>query len=206
MRQTLILLTAITALAVNGPAYGQSPVVAGFTGGSSFGIFYADSTGDVVGFRFTADSDGFVTDLGVLDDPADGVLDSSHEVGLWRNSDMALLASASVSSSDTLMDGFYYQSITPVAVTSGTEYTLGAMYTATDNDSYISSPATVTLDGISSTNGVFPPAGDLGFVYPASDSTNLARLGPNAKFIIPEPATASLMGIALAVACLFRRR
>ena len=205
MRQTLILLATVLALGLNGAAMGQSPFVAGFTGGSAFGIFYADSTGDVVGFRFTADSDVTVTDLGILNDPGDGLLDSSHEVGLCRNSDMTLLASASVSSSDTLIDGFYYQSIDPVALSGGTGYTLGAMYTATDNDSYISSPTTVTLDGISSTNGVFPPVGDLGFVYPANDSTNLSRLGPNALFV-PEPASATLIGFGLAMACLFRRR
>ena len=70
-------------------------VVSGFTGGSGpFGAFYGDSTedGDVVGFSFTADVNLTVTDLGILNEPGDGILDSAHMVGLWDATTQALLA------------------------------------------------------------------------------------------------------------------
>ncbi|MHC4981316.1 MAG: hypothetical protein ACYTGT_20225, partial [Planctomycetota bacterium] len=180
-----LVLAAVGGLA--GVATAQ-PVVTSFTGGSIFGIFYGGSTGDVVGFRFTSDIDQLVTDLGVLEDPSDGVLDADHMVGLWRNSDMALLASVTVTPTSPLIDGFRYEPIAPVLIEAGQGYTLGAMYTATDNDSYVSSPSTVVLFNISATNGVFPSEGSLGFVYPTEDSGNLARFGPNA-IVAPAVAT-----------------
>jgi hypothetical protein len=174
-----VALTIAAIGCLTGVATSQ-PVVTSFTGGSNFAIYYGGSTGDVVGFRFTSDVDQMVTDLGVLEDLADGVLDSPHMVGLWRNSDMALLASATVDSGDTLIDGFFYTPVAPVLLEAGVDYTLGALYTADDTDSYISTPTTVVLYQISNTNGVYPAAGDLGFIYPELDSTNLARFGPNA--------------------------
>ena len=202
MKKALVALICAGTASV---AMAQGAAVTDFTGGSPFGIYYGASTGDVVGFRFTADVDMLVTDLGVLLDPGDGVLDSAHMVGIWRNSDMSLLASTSVDATGTLMNGFLYESIAPVALSAGGEYTIGAMYTADDNDSYISSPSTLTTNGISNTNGVFPAAGDLGFVYPEGDSTNLARLGGNFIWEVPAPGSLALLGLG-GLAAVRRRR
>lgn len=203
MKKAMILIAVAGAASV---AAGQGPAVTGFTGGSPFAIFFGGSTGDVVGLRFTADVDMTVTDLGVANDMSDGVLDSAHMVGLWRNSDQALLASVSVDSTGTAVGDFFYESIAGVNLTAGNTYTIGAMYTATDNDFYISSPASVSLDGISATNGVFPASGDQGFVFPTSDSTNLGRFGAN--FIwrpVPAPASMALLGLGGLVATRRRR-
>lgn len=191
------LLVMSTALAT--PAFAV-PVIDSFTGGSNFAIFYGGSTGDVVGFSFTADVNLTVTDLGIQDDPSDGVLDSAHMVGLWDATSMALLGSVSVDSTDTLMSGFYYAALaSAINLTAGMDYVLGGMYTATDSDSYTSSPTTVTTNHISSTAGVFPSSGSLGFVFPTSTSTNLGRFGPNmlASPTVPEPATLALFGLGL---------
>ncbi|MEM8679107.1 MAG: PEP-CTERM sorting domain-containing protein [Planctomycetota bacterium] len=128
-------------------------------------------------------------------------------VGVWRNSDQALLASTSVDASGTLIGDFYYEAIAPVMLSAGTGYTLGAMYTADDNDSYISSPGSVVLDQISATNGVFPAAGDLGFTYPSEDSTNLARFGANAIWsVVPEPSGMLLLSLAASMFAMIRKR
>ncbi len=187
-------------------ANADTPIITNFTGGGGpFASFYGDTvlpSGDAIGYRFTADADIFVTALGILDDPSDGVLDSAHTVALWRDSDMALMASASVSSADNLMGGFYYASIGPIQLDSGSGYTLAALYAVDDGDTYLSGPSSVTTDGISNLIAVFPDSSNLGLTYPGLESAgNLARIGPNALFTaIPEPTSfvlCSLCGIVL---------
>lgn len=158
------------------------PVVTSFSGGSAFDSYYGTPApcGDVVGFRFTSDVDQMVTDLGCLNADSSGQMDSPHQVGLWRNSDQALLAQATVTPSSPLVGQWRYEPVTPVLLQAGVQYTLGAMYASGDSDSYYSGPSSMGLFQISDTNGVYPAAGDLCFVYPQNDSTNLARLGPNA--------------------------
>lgn len=195
----LAVLAAGASVAVAGPA------ITSVSGGSAFGGFYGGALDDVVGFRFTADVDMFVTDLGIVNDLADGVLDARHTIGLWRNSDQALLASVTVDSSGTLISNFYYESIGSVMLSAGGQYTLGATYNINDGDSYVSGPS-LGLDGISGTTAVFPAAGDLGFVYPTEESGgNQGRIGPNMIWE-PIPAPASLAALGLAFAASSRRR
>lgn len=171
------------------------PIVSGYTGGSQFGSYYGSAAGDVVGFAFTADIDLTVTDFGILNDPDDGVLDSAHMVGLWDAVTETLLGSLSVDSSGTLIDGFYYASLgSTIQLIAGMEYVLGAVYTLSDSDSYISTPTTIDLVNISMTNGVFPELDELGFAFPSENSSNLARLGPN---MLANPTSVSAPGSIL---------
>ncbi len=194
------------------PSLAQTPVLTSFTGGGGpFAAFYGDTvlpSYDLVGYRFTADADIFITDLGILDDPIDGVLDSAHEVTLWRNSDMSLLASTSVSSADPLIGGFYYGAIAPVALSAGQGYTLAAGYAIDDNDGYLSGPSSASFDSISGTVAVFPDQSNLGLTYPGSQSAgNLGRLGPNALFVpVPEPTGLALSMLGLGLFVALRRR
>ena len=209
MKKFQILAVLLLAMCAS-IAHGQTALLTGFTGGSGpFSSFHGTNlpSGDVIGYRFTPTTDVLVTSLGILDDPSgDGTLDSAHSVGIWENSTQTLIASVSVDSSGTLLDGFYYAAITPVALSAGTAYTLGAMYSADDDDSYWSTPSSVTLDpAFTGNNGVFPSSGNLGFVYPSSNSGNLARIGPNALFIVPEPAEGWLMMFGLAGLAVRRR-
>ncbi len=204
-------MRTVTILSVCGlasAALAQGPAVVDYGAGGVFDIFYGGSTGDVIGYRFTADVDMFVTDLGVAnDDVNDGVLDSAHMVGIWRNSDMALLGSVSVDASGTPVGRFIYESVAPIALSAGESYTAGAMYAGGDLDSYTSGPGSITLDGISGTTAVFPSATDLGFVFPTEESGgNAGRIGPN--FIwepIPAPSSLALLGLGGLVATRRRR-
>ena len=179
-----------------------APVIDSFTGGvGPFSSFHAGSSGDVIGYSFIADVDLTVTDLGIINDPVDGALDSAHSVGLWDTTSETLLGSVSVDSGDSLIDGFYYATLAAnINLTAGMEYVLGALYTTDDIDNYLSGPTSITTTNISSTVGVFPSDADLGFVFPTETTAgNLGRIGPNmlAAPTIPIPAALWLFGSGL---------
>ncbi len=166
-----------------------SQAIESFSGGSEFPIFYGGSTGDVVGYRFTMNSAQSVQSLGVWngDSLGGGGLDNDHQVGIWDDS-QTLIASVTVTTSSPITGDFRYESITPVVLNPGTTYTIGALYTATDDDGYLSNPTIVTNPEVNTVNAVFPASGDLGFVFPTEDSAgNPGRIGPNFIFGDPLP-------------------
>jgi hypothetical protein len=176
-----VLVTVILLVGATG-AWAQA--VTGFTGGSEFSSYYGSVAGDVVGYRFTVNSPLQVSDLGVWNGDNTGGMDSPHQVGIW-DSTQVLLASVTVNPGGTVVGAWMYASITPIVLSPGETYTIGALYTPTDNDNYISSAASMTTDpDVTWTNSVYPTAGELGFVYPALDSSSFGRFGPNFLFTV----------------------
>jgi uncharacterized protein (TIGR03382 family) len=184
----LLVVGACASVAV------AQPAITGLSGGSSFDSYYGLVPGDVVGFRFTSDVDQYVTDLGVMCS-TDGVIDSPHMVGLW-DAGGSLLASVEVDGTGTILNGWYYEAIAPVALAAGERYTLGALYNSGDLDGYFSGPS-LTLYNISNTVAVYPAVGGLGFVYPEFESAgNQGRIGPNMILTdIPAPGSLALLGL-----------
>lgn len=78
-----------------------------------------------LGFEFLANSDVSVTALGDFDFGSPATFPESQQVGLW-DSNGNLLASAYVTSSSTQIAQFAFTSITPVALTAGSTYVVGA--------------------------------------------------------------------------------
>src|SRR5579872_1418415 len=75
-----------------------------------------------------------VTALGAYDAGGDGfVTDGGIPVGIFRESDNALLASTNVVSGDPLSDNFRYAAISPLVLLSGTSYRVVA---DNENDLY----------------------------------------------------------------------
>jgi len=183
--------------------------------------------GGIIGYRFTLDADNhFLTRLGMWDGPGtaaspssgsvgDG-LEESALVGLWRESDMTLLSSATipVGAAAPLMDAFRYVPVDAIELDSGVGYVLGALVSSGGNAflNGFESPAGTTefSDIISGPDGRF--LASVSLVFPTSDSSNAdldAFVGPNAILApIPEPASSLpiLLGIAGLCRVAARRR
>ncbi len=85
-----------------------------------------NGAGEIDGFAFKATKTETIAALGIFAGPSLTLpAGPSFAVGLWTSSG-TLLASASVTSADTAIGSFYYHSITPVTLTAGQSYVVGA--------------------------------------------------------------------------------
>jgi len=113
----------------------------------TFGEMGLGATGfafNTFGSLFTVVTACTVTDLGAYDHGQDG-LNASMPVGIW-SADGTLLASTTVTTSDKLVGFFRYHTLTtPVALTAGQQYYVGAMV-ADNLDAVGQSPASFTVD------------------------------------------------------------
>ena len=176
------LIGVILVLGASG-AWAQA--ITGFTGGSQYVSYYGSVAGDVVGFRFTVSSPLQVYDLGVWNADSTGGLDTPHQVGIWDGS-QALIASVTVDpATGTPIGQWTYTAITPVNLNPGETYTIGALYVANGTDLYISAASSMTTaPEVTWVQSVYPASAELGFVYPANNSTSFGRFGPNFNFTI----------------------
>ncbi|MBD3278232.1 MAG: hypothetical protein GF388_08030 [Candidatus Aegiribacteria sp.] len=195
-KEGIIRYIIVAVLLITVPvALGQA--ITGFSGGTEYNSYYSSAAGDVVGFRFTVSEELEVSELGVWNNDTAGGgagLSSSHEVGIWDDTE-TLLTSVTVDVTGTVIGDWTYASITPV-LNPGVTYTAGALYTNTDNDNYISSASSATTDqAVTLENAVYPTGGELGYVYPALDSptSSVGRFGPNFIFT-PTPIVRSTWG------------
>jgi len=150
--------------------------------------------------------------FGVLDEFNDGVLSSSHTVGLWDVSAQNLVAKTVVApGSATLVNGFFYANLlTPVTLFAGHTYRLAVQYSDIDLDL---ARGNVPQGGVSANSDItikdaYLSSGS-GFDYPNLNvsGANLGFFGPNAGFTpVPEPAWAgAITAGALAAWAAIRR-
>ena len=171
---------------------------------------FLTSLGDgpyTLGYTFAATQDLRVTALGAFDALGDG-FGEAHEVGLW-DSNGILLSSISVSSTDTLIDGFRYANISGVNLISGNSYTVAASNFG-PRDAYAYNTTISTAPGISAVTDRY--AIGRGLLYPTSSAGGNGYFGGNfqiasATGAAPEPGTWAMMiiGFGLAGAALRRR-
>jgi hypothetical protein len=84
-----------------------------------------NGSGEIDGFAFTATSDLDATSLGIFAGPSMILPGGNFNVGLWADSG-TLLASTIVTSTDPSQDSFYFHPITPVLLSAGQSYVVGA--------------------------------------------------------------------------------
>jgi hypothetical protein len=165
-----------------------------------------------IGWRFTANQDILATQLGFWDSSPGTPLGQSHQVGLWNSTGSTLLGSTTVETTSPLTGAFRYEPITPVLLTAGNTYVLGAALTSPFLDVYAQFSSMVTtapeITFISDTRNA--SAG--GFSFPGILDGNLGRFGPNFQFqpagAVPEPSSLLLLGLGAgcAVSYAWRRQ
>lgn len=134
-----------------------------------------------LGWRFKANQDCVVSELGFYDSKKDG-LTYSHLVGIFDVVTKELVASATVSPGDPLTGFFRYQAITPVQLTAGRDYyavaDVGSESYAIDVSNLIIDPA-ITYVGFTCNYGTAPSST---LDYPTSDAPGVhGDFGPSFK-------------------------
>ena len=165
-----------------------------------------------IGWEFSIAEPIPVYSLGVWDEGHDGLSDD-HIVGIWSIPDGTLLTSTTVTSGDTLVNGFRYASISAITLPAGS-YVIGAyMPTGADRgaaDAIYSTTAPVVYE-----RNLY--LYDQGFVLPTDEWVGYdgGNFGPNFEhtekaIIVTEVPTMSIWGLAFLIGLLgflgYRRR
>ncbi len=152
-----------------------------------------------LGDVFTANTSFSVNALGAYYEPD---LVAPETVGLYDSSGN-LLASASIPLTNTVVDGYLSQSIAPVSLTAGNQYTV-VEFVGLNPWSYGSAP--ITAPQVTFNYDDYLYTGALAFTATTGGS-GPAYYGPNAGIATPEPGSLGLVAAVFALAgCLRCRR
>jgi hypothetical protein len=207
LRMTFLVSTLF--LSISSLAKADTVGLTSVTGG-----ILATSGGDqLYGWIFTVNAPITVTSLGVFDNGSDG-LSVSHSVGIFNETTEALLDSTTVpaGTGGTLIDGFRYESVSPISLTQGDTYVI-VMTMPNQNSDFQTIDATseTTASQITYVNSAFGSSSTLAFP-PTSDNGAFApgMFGPNFTFasnaVTPEPSSIVLLGTGVLSMAGFARR
>lgn len=189
---------------------------------------FADAHGRMLGWQFTVGPNPIlISDLGFCDFGQDG-LATVHQVGIWSQSDQALLATTTIPSGTAApLQGFFrYEPLgSSLLLSPGTVYVAGAFDPGLDAhvwDVFLPGFGGPEVNGFSVTSPILlgPPGTARGapassFVFPGfttiPNDTRSALMGPNFLFtVVPEPsslclAVGAVAGLLMWI-CLHARR
>lgn len=162
------------------------------------------------GFSFSPTVNMKITALGHLDIPTIP-MSTNRQVGFWTDNGLTgtLLGSVIVTPSSTLVSGYRYVTLsTPINLTAGTFYRIGALETSGSMGAGLTSPGPFywangfILDSRIS-NVVERNNGTATFDYPSINSNSTVSLNVSAMIApLPEPGTYLMLGSFLGMALL----
>lgn len=124
-QRVLRFVLAASALLSSG-AFAQTETALSFTGGSTYAW-----PGASIGWEFSITQPITVTALGYYDQGSDG-FGEDHLVGIFPAGNNSVLVSTTVTSGDSLQDGFRYASISPFELQPGNYVVVGRSPTSAD--------------------------------------------------------------------------
>jgi hypothetical protein len=197
-------LLALAALPVS--AAPSAPAIVLTAAGTEF-----ESTPYTLGFSFSVQSAVSLDALGVWDRGADG-LEAVADVALWRDGDPQALARATVDggTAAALAGGFRWATVTPLLLSPGEVYTVGAFVDGGWATSFgLGQGGSAVVDGrVTLLEDRYSV--DFALTYPdlSDHHAGGAWLGANLLIsAVPAPAPAAMLGAGLAtLACWLARR
>ncbi len=205
MRSALVAALAASLL----PAMCQASTIA-YTFATTGSTTPQSGQNATYGFLFTPVVNITVDSLGFLDVDQDGLL-GGHQVGIWDNGG-TLLTSTTVTTANSTLDGavvgnaqFRFTPITPLALTAGVQYRIGAFEGTLDRwlspvTNLSNAPSLVTVGA-----GVFV-VGSFGFPSQNIGNTYAITNFTVADSSVPEPSTVAMLGLAIGALMLSRVR
>jgi len=217
-KRTLTALAAIALALVLGTSASAASIL---QGGTAISNTYTSNF--MQGYEFVPTADLSLTALGFWDGGSNG-LPRSFQVGLWERDTTALLASATIDNLDALDTSltvaggqWRYESVGPVALTSGTSYVLAFQVGSVNLDvvdTLSLQHSTLITSPLISVPNVRPSSSNVGsFIFPTISFTPYEVGNVNAQFeaisVVPLPAAAwmavPMLG-GLGITQLVRRR
>ena len=192
--------STFTVAAGGGGGGGGNAAITAYSG------FTAKLGNYTMGSTFTVDTATSVTALGIFDGNANGVLNNAADTpaGLWRQSDRALLGTATVLRTATSEGGWFYGTLpTPVTLQPGVVYVVASLVSST-GEPYGTGGTLTSVANYHFTGRAY--LGGTTLAYPATQSTSVGYGIPNLKFgsgtnppaVLPIANQTGQVGVAIA--------
>jgi Domain of unknown function (DUF4082) len=199
LKSILVIATVLVPFRLSADSLALSPT----------GPFQSYSANEIDGFAFSVTSALNVTALGIFAGPSLTLpVGQDFEVGLWTDSG-TLLSSTFVSSTDPSQNSFYFHAITPISLTIGQNYVVGAQTRAVVRTYY--SGSYTMADGLAYTENRWMDGSTFTMpIFADGPTVDPGYLGGNLLVVsTPEPDSAgvALVGLSAILAGIaFRTR